>query len=415
MQPARLRAAIVLLSTDALFCTLVLAPPSTAQTVETSQQANERIRTLAAASHAPAPSDYVIGSGDLVAVQVFDVPELSRDLRVSQTGTIGIPLVPVRLHVTGLTEIQAERKIAEVLEANGLVSHPEVSVVVKEKKSKPITVVGAVAHPMLYSADRQVTLVEVLAEAGGILNDAGDTVIITRTNRSQLADSAEPPALNPEDAAAVRNEDTAAPATPPSQSASSSSGLPGTRVDSASSPTAPTAPKSPVLPSVAPGAEPPPQVEPPVLTASNTITINLSQILETGNMNSNIILEPGDVVTVPHAGIVYVLGAVNRPGGYTVSNDRAQFTTLKVLSLAGGLTHTAKSDHAVIVRKDSTGKQHEVDVDLKKVVRFQAEDLQLRPSDILYVPNSGAKATLVKLSELSLAVGTGVLIYRLVP
>ena len=124
---------------------------------------------------------------------------------------------------------------------------------------------------------------------------------------------------------------------------------------------------------------------------------------------------PGDVVTVPHAGIVYVLGAVGRPGGYTVSNDRAQLTTLKVLSLAGGLNHTAKSDRAVIVRKDSTGKQREVEVDLKKVMRFQAEDLQLRPSDILYVPNSGPAATLLRAGELALAVGTGVLVYRLVP
>ena len=412
MQPARLGAAVLCLSTHALFCTLVLAPSSSAQTVETSQQTNERIRALAAASHAPVPTDYVIGSGDLISVQVFDVPELSRDLRVSQTGTIGVPLIPVRLHVTGLTEIQAERKIEEVLEANGLVSHAEVSVVVREKKSQPITVVGAVGHPMVYSADRQVTLIEVLAEAGGITGDAGDSVIITRPDRDALADSSEPPAIGPEDAAPVRGQDATPPANPHSPSASSSSGSPATSVDSAASAIAPSAPKPPVSPSADPGADPP-QIAPPAL--SNTITINLNQILETGDMKNNIVLLPGDVVTVPHAGIVYVLGAVGRPGGYTVSNDRAQLTTLKVLSLAGGLNHTAKSDRAVIVRKDSTGKQREVEVDLKKVMRFQAEDLQLRPSDILYVPNSGAKTTLLRAGELALAVGTGVLVYRLVP
>jgi protein involved in polysaccharide export with SLBB domain len=90
-------------------------------------------------------------------------------------------------------------------------------------------------------------------------------------------------------------------------------------------------------------------------------------------------------------------------------------TTLKVLSLAGGLNRTAKSDHAVIVRKDSAGQQHEVEIDLKKVMRFQSEDLQLRPSDILYVPTSSTKQALIKAGELSLAVGTGVLVYRLVP
>src|ERR1700732_3632305 len=180
MQPARLGAWNLCLASTALFELLVLAFPCNAQTVETYQQTNDRIRALSAASHAVPSRDYVIGSGDLLALQVFDVPELSREMRVSQTGTIAIPLVPVRIHVSGLTETQAQLKIAEVLEANGLVSHPDVSVTVKEHKSKPITIVGAVPHPMVYQADRQVSLIEVLAEAGGISNDAGNTVIISR-------------------------------------------------------------------------------------------------------------------------------------------------------------------------------------------------------------------------------------------
>jgi len=61
----------------------------------------------------------------------------------------------------------------------------------------------------------------------------------------------------------------------------------------------------------------------------------LARILENGDTSSNVVLQPGDVVTVPHAGIVYALGAVTRPGGFVVSNDRGQLTTLKLLSLAG--------------------------------------------------------------------------------
>ena len=206
------------ISACALLFVLVLAPPSRAQTVETSQQTNERLRSLAAASRIPTPSDYVIGTGDLVSVQVFDVPELSRELRVSQTGTIGIPLIPVRLHVAGLTELQAEHKIEEVLEANGLVSRPEVSVTVREKKSRPITVVGAVGHPMVYSADRQVTLVEVLAEAGGILSDASDHVIITRPQPAGSADASEPPPIGPIDASAAEGQSAPPSAKGPSRS-----------------------------------------------------------------------------------------------------------------------------------------------------------------------------------------------------
>jgi polysaccharide biosynthesis/export protein len=394
MQPSRLRLAVKYISASALLFVLVPAPPSRAQTVETSQQTNDRIRSLAAASRVPAPSDYVIGTGDLVSVQVFDVPELSRDLRVSQTGTIGIPLIPVRLHVAGLTELQAEHKIEEVLEANGLVSRPEVSVTVREKKSRPITIVGAVGHPMVYSADRQVTLVEVLAEAGGILSDASDHVIITRPQPAGSSDPSEPPPLGPADASAAEGQGSASPDTGSSSSGSAASVFPAP------------------VPASASGTAP---VDPPQISsagAANTITINLGQILEAGDLSSNIVLLPGDVVTVPHAGIIYVLGAVARPGGYAVSNDRAQLTTLKLLSLAGGLNGTAKSDRAVIVRKDVAGKQSQVEVDLKKVMKFENEDVQLRPSDVLYVPTSSSKVALKAAAGIATAVGTGVLLYR---
>ena len=339
------------------------------------------------------PHDYIVGPGDLLGIYVFDVEELSRDVRVSQTGTIGIPLVPVRVHVAGLTEIQVEQKIAELLEANGLVTHADVSVSVKEHKSKPITVVGAVMHPMVYEADRPVTLLEVLAEAGGISSDAGDTIIVSRPSQDAPADSGEPPEIGPEQPLPA---DAAARASSAPQNATKDS-------KSAASP--------PVSGTAAASANPSASAEPPPLT--NTITVNLSDVMETGDTKNNIALQAGDVVTVPHAGVVYVLGAVGRAGGYVLSNDRTQLTTLKILSLAGGLTRTAKSDKAVIVRKDNTGQQHEVPIDLKKVLNRQAEDLQLQPSDILYVPESGSKQALFRAAEFGLALGSGVALYRL--
>jgi polysaccharide export outer membrane protein len=402
MRPARLGAWMLCLFSTALISALA-ARTSSAQSVETSQQTNDRIRALSAASRALPPHDYVIGSGDLLAIQVFDVQELSREVRVSQTGTIGIPLVPVRLHVAGLTEIQVQRKIAEVLESNGLVSHPDVSVTVKDRKSKPITVVGAVMRSMVYQADRQVTLIEVLAEAGGISNDAGDSVIITRLETDPASD-AEPPVIGSADAAPSvlppEAPNSKPPATTSQAPADSPSADSAARQADSSSTTAP-----------AKSIEAPDPVPPPI---ANTITVNLARILENGDTSSNIILQPGDLVTVPHAGIVYALGAVTRPGGFVVSNDRAQLTTLKLLSLAGGLDHAAKSDHAVIVRHDSNGQQHEVEVDLRKVMKFEAEDVRLQPSDILYVPKSATKQALLKTAELSFAIGSAVAIYRLI-
>jgi polysaccharide export outer membrane protein len=145
---------------------------------------------------------------------------------------------------------------------------------------------------------------------------------------------------------------------------------------------------------------------------NNTITINLNELMESGDATNNIVLQAGDIVTVPHSGIVYVLGAVSKPGGFVLANDRGQMTTLKILSLAGGLSSTAKGDHAVIVRKDAQGQQHEVAVDLKKVMQRQSEDVQLQPSDILYVPNSASRRAMLRALEFGIALGSGVALYR---
>jgi polysaccharide export outer membrane protein len=387
MQPARLGALVCFFVPTTLLVSLVLAPSSSAQqaVLETPQQVNDRIRSMSASARV-IPHDYVIGNGDLLDLDVFDVKELSREVRVSQTGSIGIPLVPVRLHLAGLTEVQAQQKISEVLEANGLVSHPEVSLSVKERKSKPITVVGAVGHAMVYQAERPVSILEVLAEAGGLAPDAGDTVIVNRPAQDATSDPSGPPAIGPEDPA---------PAT-------ASAGL--THAGPAQEPFSSTV-AAPIA-----SANSPAPVDPPHL--SNTITINLNELMESGDATNNIILQAGDIVTVPHSGIVYVLGAVSRPGGFVLANDRGQMTTLKVLALAGGLTATAKSEHAVIVRKGAQGQQYEVDVDLRKVMKRESEDVQLHASDILYVPNSVGRQAMLRALEFGVALGSGVALYR---
>lgn len=339
--------------------------------VGTQTETNDKIRSMGESFKA-APHEYTIGNGDLLSISVFDVPELTKEVRVSQNGTISMPLVPSRLHVAGLTEMQAEQMIADVLEANGLVTHAEVGVNVKEHRSRPITVVGAVTHPMVYEADHSVTLLEVLAEAGGISNDAGDTIIITRAHAATFIPVDAPPAPMSEPAPG------AAAAAFPAQNANGAA---------------------------APDSQ--------ATQTGNLITINLNDLLETGDTKNNITLQAGDVVTIPHAGIVYVLGAVTKPGGYVLSNDRAELTTMKVLSLAGGNTNIAKMSQAVIIRKDAQGKQTQTQVDLEKVLKFQSEDLQMRASDILYIPTNRSKAVLIQAVQIAVAVGTATAIYRL--
>jgi len=397
MPGAKLGAAHWCFLAGTMLCTFL--PCAYAQSaIETQQQANEQIRALSAKSVAP-PQEYVIGRGDMIGVEVYEVPELTRDVRVSQTGMIALPLVPKRIYVAGLTELQLQQKIAEVLEADGLVTNPRVMISVKEKRSKPITVVGAVARPMVYQADRPVTLIQVLAEAGGIAADAGDTVIVTRTQAQQTSSPDEPPEIGTEDAVPATDPSakpngaapTAAPdAATDKKTEENSGGAQG------SAATAPAISKR--------DAAPPP--------LANTISVNLSEILERGEIQNNIPLQGGDVVTVPHAGIVYALGAVSRPGGFVANNDRAQLSTLKLLALAGGMTRIAKKGNAVIIRKDAAGKQQAIPVDLGKIVKQETEDVRLMPSDILYVPDNPSKAALLRVMEIGIGVGTSLIIYR---
>jgi len=394
---------------------LLLAPRIFAQdapVLETPQQTNERIRNLSTGAKSGL-HDYVIGNGDLLDISVFDVPELSRELRVSQSGTIGIPLVPVRLQVVGLTELQTEQKIAEVLEANGLVSHPVVGVMVKEHRSRPITIVGAVQHPMVFEADRSVTLLEVLAEAGGIAVDAGDTIIVSRPHTATFIEVKDPAAINNEGAPGAGSGTGSSSGEPPEigLTTGTTPASEAAKAPASAAPGFPSAAEMPQNAAIGPaGGMPLPEQH---LAAASTITINLNELLEAGDLHNNIPLQGGDVVTVPHAGIVYVLGAVTHPGGFVVSNDRTQLTTLKVLSLAGGLTSIAKMDHAVIIRKDDQGKQTETEVDLKKVIHRESEDLQMRPSDILYIPDSRTKQIVLSAVALGVGVGSAVAIYRI--
>ena len=80
---------------------------------------NDRIAQLALASDVK-QGDYLIGSGDLLGIEVFDVPELSRDVRVNETGYISLPLVPTKVRAGGLTPFQLQDKLAEILQTNGL-------------------------------------------------------------------------------------------------------------------------------------------------------------------------------------------------------------------------------------------------------------------------------------------------------
>lgn len=102
-------------------------------------------------------------------------------------------------------------------------------------------------------------------------------------------------------------------------------------------------------------------------------------------------VDPGDTVLVPKAGIVYVLGDVNRPGGYAMVNNESQITMLEALALAGGLSKTAKENHARLIRKQSGGTYSDRTLSLADLQKGKIADIPMRPGDVLYVPFSYGK------------------------
>lgn len=314
---------------------------------ETPQQTNQKIQQLATQAQAHL-IDTPIGSGDLLHIDVFDVPELSRDVRVSDTGEISYPLVPGRITAAGKTAFQLETEMERLLIENGLVSHPQVSVFVREQNSQPVSVVGAVNHTMVYQVVRPTTLLEVLAAAGGISDTAGDIVIVTRPNKPDVA--------KVEPASATVNSDA----------------------------------------------------------DEQKITVRIRDLLESGDFAYNIPILGGDTVTVPPAGIVYVLGfGVAQPGGYVLQSHGEQVTVLKALALAHGLTTFAKPNAAVIMRDNpATGRRDSIPVHIKELEKNKTADIPLKSNDILYVPDSSGKKALARGGEAALGIGTSLAVYR---
>jgi polysaccharide export outer membrane protein len=141
--------------------------------------------------------------------------------------------------------------------------------------------------------------------------------------------------------------------------------------------------------------------------------VRLKSILEAKNPAENIVVRPFDVISVPRADTIYVIGQVQKSGGF-VLNDLAEVTVLQALSMAGGLDHSAKPQDAKILRRvASASSRTEIGVDLKKILGGKTSDVQMQPEDILFVPSSASKKAGVRALEALLQAGTGVAMWRI--
>jgi len=139
--------------------------------------------------------------------------------------------------------------------------------------------------------------------------------------------------------------------------------------------------------------------------------LEMSNLLSGATPSANVEVKNGDVVSVSAAKLIYVVGAVVKPGGFTMADSASGVSAVQALALAEGLKYVA-SRHALIVRQSTSDHARtEIPVDLGQMMAGKATDVVLAPNDILFVPTSGTRQTMKVLGDVAMATVNGIAIY----
>jgi len=266
------------------------------------------------------PVSLKIAPGDLLHITVFDVPEMTQEVRVGANGKAQLALIG-DIALAGMTGQEAAETIARELRNKKLLLSPQVNVLVKEFASQGVSVTGEVQHPGIYQVLGSRTLLDLISMAGGLTNLADTRITVQRRG-----------------------------------------------------------------------------------AAEEKVTVKLKTDDPEASLANNVQVYPGDLILVPRAGIVYVLGDVNRPGGF-VMQDSGKITLLQVLAQAGGASRTASLNKAVLMRKNTQGYVS-TKLQVGRIERGQDPDLELHANDILFVPNNRLKNVLSGTQGVASAIGS---------
>ena len=258
------------------------------------------------------PEDFFVlklAPGFLLHMQVYDVPELTTDLRVDANGDISVPMLG-NVHVAGKTITEAQTDVATRLRTGEIIKNPQVNLNIEQYASQNVSVIGEVHSPGRVELLSPRNLADVLALVGGETQYAGNIIDIRR------------------------------------------------KVD---------------------GQE-------------KELHIKYEQS-KRSNALDHVDVLPGDIVTVRRAGIVYVLGGVNRPGGYIMQED-GNLSIPEAISLAAGTTINASIGGMRVVRKNPDGTLRTIAVPYRKITAGESDAVTLQAEDVVYVPISKMKTVL---------------------
>jgi polysaccharide export outer membrane protein len=143
----------------------------------------------------------------------------------------------------------------------------------------------------------------------------------------------------------------------------------------------------------------------------STRSVLIRDLVDVRRPEQNLVLCPDDIVSVPRADTVYVVGEVQKPGVFPI-HERASYTVLQALSMAGGLTPNAAPRDSKILRDAQSPNRQEIPIDLKKVLSSKSQDTFLRAGDVLFVPTSVPKTVGRKAVDVALQLAVGIAVFR---
>ena len=283
---------------------------------QTKDSQSEQVKALmlqTTMKNVDADADYIIGPDDVLDIEVFEVEELKKTVRVSSQGYISLSLIG-QIKAKGLTPLQLEQEIARKLDT--YLNAPLVSVYVKEYKAQRIGVIGAVDKPQVYIITGQRYLLDMFSMAGGLTKEAGTICYVLRPIKTGYQD------------------------------------------------------------------------DPKNIPKIETLVIDLTELLEGGNLALNIPIFNGDVINVPKGGVVFVDGAVKMPGAFTM---KGKTTLMQAIVMAQGLSPEANAEDVRIYRENGKGERNVITVDYEAVKEAGKPDVLLAENDVVIVPKEGVK------------------------
>jgi len=281
---------------------------------------------LAMAGQQAQNNSLVIGPGDTIHVHVLDTPALDQTARVEDSGRVPLLLIGLT-DVNDLTPNAAANAIATGLRRGNFMLDPHVTVTVEKYATQTVTVLGQVKLPGSYSIDTPRTVLDVLAMAGGLTEEAERRITVEHAHNHELV--------------------------------------------------------------------------------SYFVDNDADKALKT-----NFLIYPGDRILVEKAPTFYMLGDVNKPGGYEHTTNDGRVSMLQAIALAGGIQHTGSANKAHLLRKLPDGTITDQLVHIADMQKGKTKDFVLLPDDIIYIPFSFIRQIGIGAADNLFAVAGTAAVYR---